>query len=518
MPGHKDGYGVISYEKYNHIPMSLKSLIVKPFAQQISRKVIKMADNAIADQNRILKELLEQASDTTFGQDHNFDTIKNYEDYTKAVPVRDYEDMRSYIDMILQGNKNVLWPGTPKYLAKTSGTTSGVKYIPLTQESIKAQINTSRSALLHYTATQNANLFDGKMIFISGSPELSHSHAIPTGRLSGIVNHEIPSWVKGNQLPSYKTNCIEDWEEKLDQIVEETMDQNMTLISGIPPWVQMYYERLLSITGKTTIKEIFPKLKLFVHGGVNYEPYKNVMDKMMGAGVDTLETYPASEGFIAFQNAVGDNSMLLNTNAGLFFEFVDVDKIHESSPSRLTLSEVKLDKDYAILISSNAGLWSYNIGDVIRFTSLDPFKIRVSGRIKHFISAFGEHVISKEVEEAISIISQELNLKIIDFTVAPQVTTEESKLPYHEWFIEFDNTPEQIGIIELKLDDEISRQNIYYRDLIEGRVLQTLVIRPVRKNGFRDYMKSIGKLGGQNKIPRLTNDRNLADALKTFLL
>ena len=497
--------------------MSLKSFIIKPFAKHISSQLKTMSENAIADQKSTFLNLIEKAKSTAFGKDHDFHKIKSYKDYKEAVPIRDYEGLRKYVDLILDGQSDILWPGQPKYLAKTSGTTSGVKYIPITDVSIKSQINTSRTALMHYTATTNAKLFSGKMIFVSGSPELSDYNGIPTGRLSGIVNHEIPAWVKGNQLPSYKTNCIDDWEQKLDKIVEETKNQDLTLISGIPPWVQMYYERLLAATGKSTIKDIFPNLKLFVHGGVNYEPYKGIMDKMMGPGVDTLETYPASEGFIAFQDQVNDNSLILNTNAGLFFEFVSVSDINNPTPERLSLSEVEVNKDYAIIITSNAGLWSYNIGDVVRFNSLNPYRLRVSGRIKHFISAFGEHVIAKEIEEAITIISSELDLDVVDFTVAPQIEATNGKLPYHEWFIEFKNTPEQLSMIELKLDDEISRQNIYYRDLIEGSILQTLIIRPIRKNGFRDYMKSIGKLGGQNKIPRLKNDRSIADKLSQYL-
>jgi len=497
--------------------MSLKSLIIKPFAHAISRNVHRFADNALADQQQTLSSLIQAAQSTLFGIEHNFSQIKNYSDYKKNVPLRDYESIKGYIDRILNGEKDVLWKGTPKYLAKTSGTTSGVKYIPLSHQSIKSQINTSRSALMNFVHTNKSNIFDGKVIFISGSPSLNNEKHIPIGRLSGIVNHEIPSWVKGNQLPSYKTNCVEDWEEKLDLIVEETKDQDMTLISGIPPWVQMYYERLIKITGKKTIKEIFPNLKLFVHGGVNYEPYKQVMDKLMGPGVATLETYPASEGFIAFQDDINDQGLLLNTNAGLFYEFVESKAIDQDNPHRIDLSEVELNKDYAMIITSNAGLWSYNIGDVVRFTSLNPYKIRVSGRIKHFISAFGEHVISKEVEEAMTLISIELGLRVNDFTIAPQVNPKDRKLPYHEWFVEFEEEPPSLSIIELKLDDEISRQNIYYRDLIEGSILQTLIIRPIRKNGFRDYMKSIGKLGGQNKIPRLKNDRSIADKLSQYL-
>jgi hypothetical protein len=498
--------------------MSLKSFTIRQLAKYVSGQLKKMSENAIVDQDTTLQNLIKQAQSTAFGKDHDFQKIKSYKDYKAAVPVRDYEGIRKYIKLILDGQSDILWPGQPKYLAKTSGTTSGVKYIPITKKSIKSQISTSRMTLLNYVASTRAELFDGKMIFVSGSPILSDENGIPTGRLSGIVNHEIPSWVKGNQLPSYNTNCIDDWEDKLDHIVQETKNQNLTLISGIPPWVQMYYEKLLAATGKKTIKDIFPNLKLFVHGGVNYEPYKSIMDKMMGPGVDTLETYPASEGFIAFQDQIDDNSLLLNTNAGLFFEFINIRDIDNDDPKRLRLSEVETHKDYAIIITSNAGLWSYNIGDVIRFTSLNPYRLKVSGRIKHFISAFGEHVIAKEIEEAITIVSAELNLDIVDFTVAPQIKSADGKLPYHEWFVEFKNTPKQLSIIELKLDDEISRQNIYYRDLIEGKVLQTLVITPVRKNGFRDYMKSIGKLGGQNKVPRLTNDRKIATGLQSFLI
>jgi len=475
-----------------------------------------MSVNAIKDQDRLLLELLEEAKETQFGRDHNFPDINSLSDYQRHVPIRDYEGLRTYIDSIISGSADVLWPGTPKYLAKTSGTTSGVKYIPITDISIRSQIDTSRSALLHYVHNHKVDLFGGKMMFISGSPELSHSNGISTGRLSGIVNHEIPSWVKGNQLPSYETNCIEDWEKKLDQIVEETIGQDMTLISGIPPWVQMYYERLLAVTGKKTVKEVFPNLKLLVHGGVNYAPYRNMMDQLMGHGVSTIETYPASEGFIAFQDEIDDDGLLLNTDAGIYYEFVATDEIQSENPSRLSLKDVEVDKDYALVITSNAGLWAYNIGDVIRFTSLAPYKIRVSGRIKHFISAFGEHVISKEVEEALQIISQELHLNVIDFTVAPQVNPSDGALPYHEWFVELEKIPDDLSLLELKLDDEISRQNIYYRDLIEGRILQTLKVKVVRKNGFRDYMKSIGKLGGQNKVPRLTNDRVIAEALLPF--
>lgn len=494
--------------------MGLKSTIISFHASRIARATARDKAQAIADQQRWLQKLVSTASNTKFGQDHNFSSIRTAHDFSRQIPIRGYEELRPYIDKILAGGKDILWKGRPKYFGKTSGTTSGVKYIPITSDSIKEHINTASRAVFNYVHTTRENLFDGKVMFISGSPVLHDKSGIKTGRLSGIVNHEIPRWLKPGQAPSYRTNCIEEWEIKLDKIVEETHKQDLRLISGIPPWVQMYYEKLIEKTGKSTIKEVFPNLMLFVYGGVNYAPYKTAIDKLHGAEIPSVETYPASEGFIAYQDDYRDPSLLLNTNAGMYFEFVPLSEIDKKEPKRLTLADVQKGIDYAILISSNAGLWAYNIGDTVRFTSLDPYKLRVSGRIKHFISAFGEHVIAKEVEEAIEIVSRKYQLTIKEFTVAPQVSPPEGGLPYHEWFIEFEQVPDQLDLIAFDLDEEVARQNIYYHDLLSGRVLQTLKITPVSRNGFRAYMESIGKLGGQNKVPRLQNNRDLVDQLR----
>ena len=493
--------------------MSLKSTVINFVARRIRASIINMGKNAVTDQKRIRTQLIQKAKNTAFGKDHNFDKIGSYQDFKNQIPLRSYEGLKTYVERIINGEKNVLWPGVPKYFGKTSGTTSGAKYIPITKDSIPYHIKTARNAILNYIAQTNQSIFSHNLIFISGSPELTKKGDIKTGRLSGIVNHEVPGWVKPNQIPTYSTNCIEDWEEKLDAIVEESMSADLSLISGIPPWVQMYYERLLAKSGKSTIKELFPNFQLFIHGGVNYVPYKSSIEKLVGEGVNTLETYPASEGFIAFQDDYKEESLLLNTNAGMFYEFVPADQIFDDNPTRLEIEDVELDKDYAIIINSNAGLWGYNIGDTVRFTSLEPYKLRVSGRIKHFISAFGEHVIAKEVEEAMDIIANQHNLKITEFTVAPQVNPPEGGLPYHQWLIEFDEAPDQLDIIAHQLDEEVVRQNIYYRDLIEGHILQTLKIVALPKNAFRNYMKSQGKLGGQNKVARLTNDRKIADIL-----
>ena len=497
----------------------MKSFFIRLFSKQIRNQVLKDSENAIADQRKILKLLRRKGSKTRFGMDHNFEEIKSYSDFVKHVPVRDYEKLRPYVERITKGESDVLWPGKPKYFAKTSGTTSGVKYIPISKASIKNHINTARNAMLNHIALSgNAEIFNGKMIFVSGSPELEFKSGIGTGRLSGIVNHEVPFWAKANKLPSLETNMIEDWQEKVVKIAEETIVEDMRLIGGIPPWIQMYYESLLKISGKQTLAEIFPNYSLFIYGGVNYKPYEAALESLVGKKIDILETYPASEGFIAFQDKIENEGLLLNTNSGIFFEFVSLDEINKGEPKRLMLEEVELNVDYALIINNNAGLWAYNIGDTVRFTSLDPYRIIVSGRIKHFISAFGEHVIAKEVDEAIAHATKELGSQVIEYTVAPQVNPPEGGLPYHQWYIEFGKAPENMEAFAQILDKSIQDQNIYYKDLIEGEVLRPIKISMLRKNGFQDYMASIGKLGGQNKVPRLSDDRKIADKLDDFVI
>ncbi len=497
--------------------MNLKSLLALPFANSIYKKTQKDAANALATQDAILKDLIQIGRKTVFGKEHKLDEVNTYEEFKAAVPIRDYEQIKGYINQIKEGKENVLWKGKPLYLAKTSGTTSGVKYIPISKDSIGNHINTARNALLCYLSeTGNSKFVSGRMIFLSGSPELERVAGIPTGRLSGIVNHHVPSYLKGNQLPSYETNCIDEWEAKLDKIVDETIDKNMTLISGIPPWVQMYFDRIQQRSGKK-VGDLFPNFNLLVHGGVNFEPYKAKLFESIGRKVDTIELFPASEGFFAFQDSQNVEGLLLNSNSGIFFEFVPANEISEDNPTRLSLRDVKLGENYALIINSNAGLWGYNIGDTIKFVSLNPYRIIVSGRIKHFISAFGEHVIGEEVEHALLTAANEEEIKITEFTVAPYVQQGEGK-SYHEWFIEFENEPKDFSHFTEKVDANLRKKNVYYDDLITGNILQTLRINKIRKDGFIDYMKSIGKLGGQNKVPRLSNDRVLADALKPYTI
>ena len=490
----------------------LKSKLALLFAKRINNKTQKWANNPVQTQQRVFENLIKTAQNTQFGIDHNFANIKSFQDFASQVPIRDYEQLRPYVDQVVAGKHNVLWPGLPLYFAKTSGTTSGAKYIPLTRESMPTHIKAARNAILNYIyETQNASFVNGKMIFLQGSPELEHKNGIKLGRLSGIVAHFVPKYLQKNRLPSWETNCIDDWETKVNAIVNETIDQNMTVISGIPSWVQMYFEKLQAKSGKP-VGDLFKNFNLFIYGGVNYEPYRAKFENLIGRKVDSIELFPASEGFFAYQNQQSDKGMLLLLNGGIFYEFIKSDAFFTESPRRYTIGEVQLHTNYVLIISTNAGLWGYNIGDTIQFTSLAPYKVIVSGRIKHYISAFGEHVIGKEVETALSLALVDTNVRINEFTVAPQIIPENG-LPFHEWFIEFENQPEKLEDFAQKIDQNMRLQNTYYDDLIVGKVLQNLKIKVVEKNGFQNYMKSIGKLGGQNKIPRLSNDRKIVDLL-----
>lgn len=496
--------------------MRFKSLLAKPFAAYVHSRIQKEMMHAVADQEAILQNQIKVGINTVFGRGHHLEDVHTYAEYSQAVPIRDYEQFKPYIEKIKQGKHNILWKGQPAYFAKTSGTTSGIKYIPITKDSIDNHIDSARNALLCYIAQTGNNRFaDGKMIFLSGSPTLERVGGIPTGRLSGIVNHHVPRYLRTNQLPDFETNCIEEWEEKLDKIVEKTIGQDMTLISGIPPWVQMYFDRLQARSGKK-IRELFPNFDVLVHGGVNFEPYKAKLFDSIGEKISTIETYPASEGFLAFQDTQDKEGLLLNTNSGIFFEFVPAQEIFNDHPTRLSLRDVQVGINYALIINSNAGLWGYNIGDTVKFLSVNPYRLVVTGRVKHFISAFGEHVIAEEVEQSLMQVARERNVRIVEFTVAPKVQVN-GELPHHEWFVEFENMPEDVNAFSREVDHRLREKNIYYNDLLTGHILQPLKMRRVRKNGFIDYMKSIGKLGGQNKVPRLSNDRKIADELTPFL-
>ncbi len=491
--------------------MGVKSQAAKALAWWEVKRNQKLIADPVKAQKQSFRHLLDGVGKTDFGSAHHTSDINSWAAWQQAIPVKDYEGLRTWFDRVKEGEPNVLWPGRPAYLCKTSGTTSGTKYIPMSEEGIKAQVRAARSALLHYVQESgNSHFTEGQMIFLQGSPVLEEHAGLKVGRLSGIVAHHVPSYLQRNRMPSWETNCMEDWERKVDAVVDETAVADMRLISGIPPWVQMYFERLLAKTGKASVREVFPNLSLFVYGGVNYEPYRPVMEKLMGGKMDSIETYPASEGFIAYQDSQQNEGMLLNLDAGIFYEFIPLSEVHSDSPKRLTVEEVKVGVNYALVLNTSSGLWGYLIGDTVKFVSVHPHRLIVTGRIKHFISAFGEHVIAEEVESALGEVCQEMGIEVLEFHVAPEVNPAEG-LPYHEWFIELDATlPKDFSE---QLDQRMQAKNSYYKDLVSGAVLRPLVIKELKRGAFNRYMDSIGKLGGQNKLPRLANDRKLADQL-----
>ncbi len=498
--------------------MGIRSVLAKPLAAFIAKETKKWSSQPGVYQQKILQELVKGGGKTLFGKEHGLEAIRSYDNFKKQIPIRDYEGLKPYVEKMLEGKADILWKGIPEYFAKTSGTTSGTKYIPISKESKYTHFTSARNATLSYVhETGNASFLDGNLIFLSGSPELDVTAGIKTGRLSGISNHLVPGYLRTNQKPSYATNCIEDWEDKLEKIIDETLEVNMTLISGIPPWAQMYFDRIQARTGKK-IKDVFPNFSVFVYGGVNFEPYRAKLFDSIGKKIDSIETYPASEGFIAYQDSQHAEGMLLLLNSGIFYEFIPTEEYFNEKPTRLSIEEVELGKNYAVIINSNAGLWGYSIGDTVKFVSKKPYRLVVTGRIKHFISAFGEHVIGEEVEKAMKFTMQKFpEVELVEFTVAPQVAPADG-LPHHEWLIAFANEPADKEAFRLELDKNLRELNVYYDDLITGNILRTLKISVLSKNSFIEYMKSQGKLGGQNKVPRLSNDRKIADELSRFLI
>lgn len=496
--------------------MIIKSLSSKILAYLVHNANVHWSRNPFSTQKKVLKSLLKYAIGTKFEKYHGLRKIKNYEEFKEAVPIRNYELYKPYIERILLGEVNVICKGKPIYFAKTSGTTSGAKYIPLTMNSLNCQIQAARNALLEYIyQTGNNTFLFKKMIFLQGSPNLTELSGIKIGRLSGIVAHHVPLYMKNNIMPSWETNCMEDWEKKIDNIVEETLRQDMSLISGIPPWIKIYFEKLRNKSGKT-IGNLFPNFSLMVTGGVNYTPYKKIINEFINKKIDIIQIYSASEGFIAYQDNNKKEGLLLLLNNGIFYEFITLKNFFSKKYQRINIEKVEIGIDYVLIINTSAGLWGYNIGDTIRFISKNPYRILITGRVDHFISAFGEHVITYEVESALEKAIKKYNCAVVDFTVAPKVNPSKG-LPYHEWYIEFEKPPKNLEHFAEEIDLSLRIKNIYYNDLIAGKILRPLKIKILRKDGIKDYMKSIGKLGGQHKISHLSNNRKIAKILKKYL-
>jgi hypothetical protein len=495
----------------------IASLLLRLIARITAYNIKTWSSRPVQTQEKQFKYLIKRAKKTAFGLDHNFQEIASYKDFVKNVPVRGYEGIKPYVEMVKKGERNILWPGKPIYFALTSGTTSGSKYIPITKESLKNHLNGAKNAILNYVAqTKKTSFIKGKFIFIQGSPLLDKISKILIGRLSGISAHHIPFYMQSKMLPSWKTNIIEDWETKIERIVDETMHENMTIISGIPSWVQMYFERIVEKNQKK-VGTIFRNFNLFIYGGVNYKPYERKFKSLIGRKIDSIELFPASEGFYAFQDKQESKELLLILNDGIFYEFIEQKKFHSKIFDRISIAEVRLNINYVLIVSTTAGLWAYNTGDTIKFTSLNPHRVVVTGRVAQFLSAFGEHVIVKEVELAIEKACVLTGETVNEFTVAPKFK-KGSEMACHEWYIEFAQEKPNIHTFQTTIDLELQKQNKYYKDLISGKIIAPAKVNIVQKGGFNKYMKSIGKLGGQNKIPKISNNRKVADKLNKLNL
>ena len=492
--------------------MGISSFIIKTLSRKTFKRVIGEQSLAISNQNALFKKIISRGVNSLFGKNLDIKANLDYDSFSKLVPISTYEDYRDYISLISHGKKNILTHGRPMCFAITSGTTSGTKYIPLTKEMWRHQSNSIKDLLLLYAhQTSNYDYVRSGMMFIQGSPELKYFNQVPFGRLSGIAARHVPFFLKNNRYPSMATNKIPNWNDKINAIVSETHNKKMKIIGGIPPWVMTYFDCLLEYTGKHHVKEVFPDLSLYIHGGTSFDAYRKTFLNTCGP-IDTLEVYPASEGFFAFQNNLYDESLLLLINRGVFYEFITLSNFQKKKMERIPLEGVELNIDYVLIVTTVAGLWAYNTGDTVRFVSKNPYKIVFSGRASQFCSAFGEHVIEKEIQAALKIAVKNVGGTVSEFSVCPKVGSgrETSR---HEWFIEFLEKPKSITDFEAVLQNSMKKQNIYYKDLFDSGVIGVLKIILVKKGGFSSYMKSIGKFGGQNKCPHLLNDRRIADFL-----
>ncbi len=495
--------------------MGVSAILLKMLAKKEYSKYSKNINSALKEQSNTFKNILAKGHNSVFGKQKKLAKNTTYEQFQKLVPVGDYETIRPFISRISNGEKNILTTGKPLYFAITSGTVSGAKYIPLTKKMMFFQTQAIKELLLLYAyQTNNYNMSpQAGMMFIQGSPKLKYLNKVPFAKLSGISARHIPFFLKKNRYPSMKTNCIENWGEKIAAIVQETHNKDMRVIGGIPPWVMTYFDSLLKFSGKKTVREIFPNLTLYIHGGTGFNAYKKAFFNLSGK-IDSLEVYPASEGFFAYQNSLRENSMLLLTRHGVFYEFIELRDFQNQKMNRIPLEGVKLNTDYVMIVSTIAGLWAYNTGDTIRFISKNPYKILFSGRAAQYCSAFGEHVIEKEVQTSLNNAIMRCGGSVTEFTVCPKIMSK-SYLSHHQWFVEFQSVPDNLSKFEKTLNTVMKEQNPYYKDLVGSKVIGPLKLFVVKSGGFNAYMKSIGKFGGQNKCPHLSNERKIADFLET---
>lgn len=469
-------------------------------------------------QKETLYKLIQAAEFTEWGLKHSFSSINNYEDFKKAVPLTDYNTLKPYINRIMDGEQNVLWPSSIKWFAKSSGTTEDKsKFIPISKEAIEdCHFRGGKDVYVLYTnLNPDTRIYNGKALALGGSHEICNV-AIDSyyGDLSAILMQNLPFWVELYRTPDLKIALMHEWEQKLELLALETMNEDVTHLAGVPSWTLLLFRKILEITGKNTINEVWPNFELFIHGGVNFSPYREQFKKILSCEkTKYFETYNASEGFFAIQNDLNSDDMLLMLDLGVFYEFIPAGEIYSENPTAISLEDVELGVNYAIVISTNSGLWRYIIGDTVMFTQKFPFKIKITGRTKHFINAFGEEVIIENAEKALKCACEKTGAIISEYTAAPIFMGDQSR-GAHQWLIEFEKMPTELTQFSQLLDNELKSINSDYEaKRYKDLALTEPMIVPVKKGVFYEWMKQKGKLGGQHKVPRLANNRIIVEEI-----
>lgn len=472
-------------------------------------------------QREVLQDLVTSAQYTEFGRKYRFSELFNVKSFKQAVPIHEYDDMKPYIQRIMDGEQNILWNTPVFWFAKSSGTTSDKsKFIPVTEESLHdCHYKAAKDVLtLYYEFNPDSDLLTGKGLVIGGSHTINPlNEEAQYGDLSAVLLQNSPFWGHWIRTPDLSIALMDEWESKIEKLALSTMKENVTSISGVPTWTLILFKRILELTGKKTMAEVWPSLELYMHGGVSFVPYREQFDRLIGKKIHYLEMYNASEGFFAAQDRPGEDGMLLFTDHGIFMEFMPIEEYGKEQPHTIGLTDVELGKNYALVISTNGGLWRYLVGDTVQFTSLNPFRIRVSGRLKHYINAFGEELIVDNADKAIAAAAVHCGVVVNDYTAAP-VYFSETGNGAHEWLIEFEQEPASLQDFTASLDQELKRQNSDYEAKRHKSIALGLpVVHSVPKGLFGSWLKQKGKLGGQHKVPRLSNDRKHIDELLQLL-
>ncbi len=479
-----------------------------------------MANPAEA-QHAVWQDLLAAGQYTEFGRQYDFSRIQSLADYKKAVPVQRYEDLKPFIERMLQGEENVLWNTPVGWFAKSSGTTSDKsKFIPVSEESLKDNhYKASKDVLsLYYASHPESELLTGKALVIGGSHQINqYNEGVQYGDLSAVILQNSPFWSNWIRTPDLSIALMDEWEEKIEALAQSTLKENVTSMAGVPTWLIVLLKRILEITGKQTIKEVWPSLELYMHGGVSFVPYRQQFEKLIGAPINYMEMYNASEGFFSAQDDLAQEGMLLMCDHGIFYEFMPSSEWDKDDPETIQLNEVETGKNYAPVITTNGGLWRYVLGDTIQFTSLHPFRVRVSGRIKHFINAFGEEVIVDNTDNAIAMACEQTGAAVTDYTAAPIYFSDEGN-GAHEWLLEFEREPPSLPEFVRIMDASLQRLNSDYEaKRHKGIALRLPEVTVIPKGSFAAWLSSKGKLGGQHKVPRLSNDRATLEEICRFV-